>query len=184
MNTGRRSPNSLLDVASGSSDKQISIYNTAAQNFSLSGSTGIVNGSRTAICPRNVSLGGLTRWSLRRQRSGGVHVYVDGMGAVGKEGEQPYVSSKVDPGLELEFVKRYDYDQHRMFLSVVVRKVAVAAGSHPVSQRAEGRHGRRHREAQARRHPHGDDHGRQRHVRLLYCSPERHGGVELAGHPG
>ncbi|EEY67512.1 cation-transporting ATPase, putative [Phytophthora infestans T30-4] len=40
---------------------------------------------------------------------------------VEKEGEQPYVRSKVDPGLELEFVKRYDFDHHRMSMSVVVR---------------------------------------------------------------
>ncbi|GMF15576.1 unnamed protein product [Phytophthora lilii] len=40
---------------------------------------------------------------------------------VEKEGEQPYVKSKVDPGLELEFVKRYDFDHHRMSMSVVVR---------------------------------------------------------------
>ncbi|KAJ8578545.1 hypothetical protein ON010_g666 [Phytophthora cinnamomi] len=45
------------------------------------------------------------------------------------------------------------------------RRESVAAGAHPVPQGAEGRHGRRHREAQGRRHPHGDDHGRQRHVR-------------------
>ncbi|CAI5728956.1 unnamed protein product [Peronospora destructor] len=38
-----------------------------------------------------------------------------------KEGEQPYVRSKVDPGLELEFIKRYDFDHHRMSMSVVVR---------------------------------------------------------------
>ncbi|KAF1776312.1 P-type ATPase, cytoplasmic domain N [Phytophthora cactorum] len=37
------------------------------------------------------------------------------------EGEQPLVRSKVDPGLELEFVKRYDFDHHRMSMSVVVR---------------------------------------------------------------
>ncbi|KAG2764160.1 Cation-transporting ATPase 13A2 [Phytophthora cactorum] len=40
---------------------------------------------------------------------------------VEKEGEQPLVRSKVDPGLELEFVKRYDFDHHRMSMSVVVR---------------------------------------------------------------
>ncbi|EGZ11144.1 hypothetical protein PHYSODRAFT_337897 [Phytophthora sojae] len=40
---------------------------------------------------------------------------------VEKEGEQPCVRSKVDPGLELEFVKRYDFDHHRMSMSVVVR---------------------------------------------------------------
>ncbi|ETL78750.1 hypothetical protein L917_20504 [Phytophthora nicotianae] len=40
---------------------------------------------------------------------------------VEKEGVQPYVRSKVDPGLELEFVKRYDFDHHRMSMSVVVR---------------------------------------------------------------
>ncbi|CAH0519300.1 unnamed protein product [Peronospora belbahrii] len=38
-----------------------------------------------------------------------------------KEGEQPYVRSNVDPGLELEFIKRYDFDHHRMSMSVVVR---------------------------------------------------------------
>ncbi|CAI5700453.1 unnamed protein product [Peronospora effusa] len=38
-----------------------------------------------------------------------------------KEGEQPFVRSKVDPGLELEFIKRYDFDHHRMSMSVVVR---------------------------------------------------------------
>ncbi|KAH7488978.1 Polyamine-transporting ATPase 13A2 [Phytophthora ramorum] len=40
---------------------------------------------------------------------------------VEKEGEQPCVKSKVDPGLELEFIKRYDFDHHRMSMSVVVR---------------------------------------------------------------
>ncbi|KAF4146278.1 haloacid dehalogenase-like hydrolase [Phytophthora infestans] len=40
---------------------------------------------------------------------------------VKKEGEQPCVKSKVDPGLELEFIKRYDFDHHRMSMSVVVR---------------------------------------------------------------
>ncbi|RLN66613.1 hypothetical protein BBJ28_00021017, partial [Nothophytophthora sp. Chile5] len=40
---------------------------------------------------------------------------------VEKEGDQPYVKSKADPGLELEFVKRYDFDHHRMAMSVVVR---------------------------------------------------------------
>ncbi|KAG6620920.1 P-type ATPase (P-ATPase) Superfamily [Phytophthora cinnamomi] len=40
---------------------------------------------------------------------------------VEKEGEQPYVKSNVETGLELEFVKRYDFDHHRMSMSVVVR---------------------------------------------------------------
>ncbi|KAE9327735.1 putative cation-transporting ATPase 13A3 [Phytophthora fragariae] len=40
---------------------------------------------------------------------------------VEKEGEQPCVKSKEEPGLELEFIKRYDFDHHRMSMSVVVR---------------------------------------------------------------
>ena len=32
-----------------------------------------------------------------------------------------YVWSKADPGLELEFVKRYDFGHYRMSMSVVVR---------------------------------------------------------------
>ncbi|TMW55563.1 hypothetical protein Poli38472_010445 [Pythium oligandrum] len=40
---------------------------------------------------------------------------------VEREGEQPYVKSPTDAGLELEFVKRFDFDHHRMSMSVVVR---------------------------------------------------------------
>ncbi|RLN20395.1 hypothetical protein BBI17_009970, partial [Phytophthora kernoviae] len=44
-----------------------------------------------------------------------------GWNLVEKEGEQPCVKSNVDPNLGLEFVKRYDFDHHRMSMSVVVR---------------------------------------------------------------
>ncbi|TDH69884.1 hypothetical protein CCR75_008585 [Bremia lactucae] len=38
-----------------------------------------------------------------------------------KEGVQPCVRSKKDPELQLEFIKRYDFDHHRMSMTVVVR---------------------------------------------------------------
>ncbi|KAI9918223.1 hypothetical protein PsorP6_011522 [Peronosclerospora sorghi] len=44
-----------------------------------------------------------------------------GWGLVEKENEVPYVKSNVDPGLELEYIKRYDFDHHRMSMTVVVR---------------------------------------------------------------
>uniref|UniRef100_M4BQF0 P-type ATPase A domain-containing protein n=1 Tax=Hyaloperonospora arabidopsidis (strain Emoy2) TaxID=559515 RepID=M4BQF0_HYAAE len=44
-----------------------------------------------------------------------------GWALVEKEGEQPYVKSNMDRDLELEFIKRYDFDHHRMSMSVVVR---------------------------------------------------------------
>ncbi|CAI5741640.1 unnamed protein product [Hyaloperonospora brassicae] len=40
---------------------------------------------------------------------------------VEEEGAQPYVRSNTDRELELEFIKRYDFDHHRMSMSVVVR---------------------------------------------------------------
>ncbi|CEG45877.1 p-type atpase (p-atpase) superfamily [Plasmopara halstedii] len=40
---------------------------------------------------------------------------------VEKEGVQPFVRSNMDSALQLEYIKRYDFDHHRMSMSVVVR---------------------------------------------------------------